>query len=437
MSAIAKVLAAKGHVVSGSDLRGGATLDGLADLGLATYTGHHPEAVAQADLVVASSAVPEIDPEMEAARRAGIPVWRRPELLEAITAEIPTIGATGSHGKTTTTALLLSGLRAAGLDPSFIIGGEVVDVGTNGHLGTTDLLVLESDEAFRTFERLHLRGLVVTNIEPEHLDHFGTVAELEDAFAAVAKAVEGPVVACADDAGASRVAGGSGFVTYGTSVSASWRIHDVVSGVDRVSFMLTSANVELGVEVPRPGIHTARNAAGALALIGELGHDVEAAAVGLAGFHGVSRRWENRGTVAGVTIIDDYAHHPTEVAAVLEAASAPTGGRVWAVFQPHLYTRTERFAAEFGRALAGADVVVIGDVYGARETPIPGVTGEIVAKAARLSGAAEVHYVPHRADLAPFVAGSVAAGDLVLTLGAGDVTLVATELAGLLAGGLW
>jgi len=428
MSAIAKVLAGMGHEVSGSDLRGGATLDRLEDFGIATYTGHQPETARTVDLVVASSAVPERDPELAAAAEAGIPIWRRPDLLDALTEEIPTIGATGTHGKTTTTALLVAALRAAGEDPSFILGGDLAYWNTNGHHGATDLLVLEADEAFRTFERLHLNGLVVTNVEPEHVEHFGGESELLASFIGVAQAVDGPVVACADDPGALAVARAADAITYGIDPSSQWRIVDLSAMDGGSRFDLVGPADRVHVSLGRPGLHVARNAAGAIALLSALGRDVQSIALGLASFRGVARRWEHRGTVSGVVLIDDYAHHPTEVAATLSAAVGAVPGRVWAVFQPHLYSRTERFQEEFGEALSSADEVVVTDVYGSREEPVPGVTGELVVDAARRHGA-RAHYVPHLADLAGYLADRVDSGDLVLTMGAGDITLVPTELA--------
>lgn len=432
MSAIAKLLVGRGQALSCSDLRDGASLEALADLDVPVFVGHHPEAIGGADLVVASSAVPDYDEELAAARSAGVPVWRRPQLLEAITSEIPTIGATGTHGKTTTTAMLVTALRAAGLDPSFIVGGDLVELGTNGHFGETDLLVLEADEAFHTFESLHLTGLVITNVEHEHVDHFGSEEELKEAFTMVARAVTGPVLACADDAGALAVGKLAGASTYGTSENADWRIGNLSIDEAAVSFLLDGPDGDTArARVAPPGRHVALNAAGALALLSSLGYDLGAAAAGLSAFRGVGRRWEHKGTVDGVVLYDDYAHHPTEVTAVLDTATNSSNGRIWAVFQPHLYSRTERFSEEFGEALARADVVVVTDVFGAREEPVAGVTGELVADAARRAGAT-VHYVPHRHDLAEFLAPLVESGDVVLSLGAGDITLLHAELAPLL-----
>jgi UDP-N-acetylmuramate--alanine ligase len=287
---------------------------------------------------------------------------------------------------------------------------------------------MEADEAFRTFEHLDLVGLVVTNVEPEHVEHFGSEEALLASFIGVARSVQGPVVACADDPGAMAVARSSGATTYGTAASADWRVIDLQSRGGQTRFDLVGPDQGVHVSLARPGAHVARNAAGALALLSSLGRDLQSMALGLASFRGVGRRWEHRGTVSGVVLIDDYAHHPTEIVATLGAAEGAVPGRVWAVFQPHLYSRTARFQEEFGEALSRADEVVVTDVYGSREEPVPGVTGELVVDAARRHGAS-AHYVPHMAELATFLSERVAAGDLVLTMGAGDVTLVPTELA--------
>ncbi|MGH8875703.1 MAG: UDP-N-acetylmuramate--L-alanine ligase, partial [Acidimicrobiia bacterium] len=378
------------------------------------------------------SAVPADDPELAAAATGGIEVWRRPRLLHALTRLLPTVGVTGTHGKTSSTALMVAALQAVGRDPSFVVGGELTDLRTNAHLGDPDLLVLEADEAFGTFEQLRLGGLMVTNVEPEHLDHFLTIEELEESFVRVVGNVEGPVVVGGDDPGARRVAERAGRPTYGTTGGCEWRLTDIEEGAASVRFRLTGPGVDVPVEVGRPGIHMARNAAGVLALLSALGIDPRAAAAGLAGYRGVRRRFEMRGSVGGVTIIDDYAHHPTEVAATIQAARRGGWLRVWAVFQPHLYSRTELLHEAFGPALALADLVVVTDVYGAREAPRPGITGRLVADAADRAGA-PVSYVPHRSDVALHLAERVAPGDLVLTVGAGDITLVPDELALLLA----
>jgi len=427
MSAIARLLAGLGHEVTGSDLHPGPTLDRLVDVGVHTWVGHRPDALRSADLVVASSAVPESDPERRAAARLGIPVWDRPQLLEVLSEQTPTIGATGTHGKTTSTALMLFAARGVGLDPSFVIGGELVGLDTNAGVGEDDLFVLEVDEAFGTFLGLRLRGLVVTNLEADHLDYYQTVERLEDAFVDVVRRVDGPVVLCEDDSGARRVAGRTGRPTYGLSSEASIRIEDVDVDGSEVRFRFEGRPVV----VSKPGVHIARNAGGVLALAGELGMDIDAAIEGLRAFRGVKRRFEFLGKAAGVTVIDDYAHLPTEIATNLDAARNGSWRRIWAVFQPHRYTRTLELHREFGIVFAAADEVVVTDVYPADEPPIPGVSGELIADAIR-AHRPNVSYVPNRGDLATFIARSVQDGDLVLTLGAGDISRLGPELIDLL-----
>ena len=436
MSALAKLLVQSGLRVSGSDIRDGLELKALADLGVETWAGHQPGRVGQVDLVVASSAIPDTDPELDDARSRRLKVWKRPELLESITSSLSTIGPTGTHGKTTTTAMLVQASRAAGLDPSFVVGGELVDLGTNAHRGEDPLLILEVDEAFGTFELIHLDGLVVTNVEPEHLDYFGSAEKMEATYADVAARVTGPILFCVDDPGAMRVMStarqrGARVLGYGFGRQADWQIQDIYEDPGSVRFTLHGPGTQMTVAVPRPGRHIASNAAAAVALLAEMGHDPHDAAEGLWDFHGVRRRFEHRGTVAGVAMIDDYAHHPTEVATMVEVALAAGHRRVIAVFQPHLYTRTELLYRDFGRALSAADRVVVTDVYAAREAPIPGVSGELIANAVTRNKG-EVFYAPHRSDLAALLAELVEPGDLVLTMGAGDITLVPTELAAFL-----
>lgn len=434
MSGIAKLLGRMGFRVTGSDLRSGGDVASLADSGVVTWMGHRPQLAGEWDLVAASSAVPANDPELAAAATRGIPVWTRAQLLEAMTSPSPAIGVAGTHGKSTTTALVVGALQALGLDPSFLVGATLLDWGTNAHLGDPNLLVLEADEAYRTFELLHLRGLVVTNIEAEHLVHYGSVDQLEASFRQVAERVAGPVVVCADDAGSDRLAEAAGAITYGTAADARWRLDDIKSELGGVSFRLVGPAGWVPVRVPRPGLHVARNAAGALALLGELGMDVAKAAIGISEFGGLGRRYQLRGRISGVTIIDDYAHHPSEVAATIAAAREQLASRLWAVFQPHRYSRTFEMGTQFGPALAGADRVVVTDVFAAGEEPIPGVSGRLVADAVRAEGTA-VEYIPRRRQVAGYLAPQLREGDLVLTMGAGDVGSIGEELLLELGGG--
>jgi UDP-N-acetylmuramate--alanine ligase len=433
MSGLAKLLSQQGHIVTASDLKPSRFLDGLSDLDIETWVGHRPDAVIGVDLVAASSAVPAADPEIRAAQEAGVLVWSRPDLLDALTDRLPAVGFTGTHGKTTSTAMAITAVRHLGLDPTFLVGGEMVALNTGAHLGTDAPFLLEADEAFGTFRRLHLTGLAVTNIEADHLDYYGNVAALEEAFSLVAGRADGPVVGCIDDPGVRRLARRRDIVSYGRSEAAEWRLRGLEFGRDRVEFILAGPEQQVPVRVPSPGSHVALNAAGVLALLGELGYDLEAAARGLGEYAGVKRRFDVRARIGGVTIVDDYAHHPTEIAATIAAGRSGGWDRVWAVFQPHRYTRTAELAPEFGKPLATADHVIVTDVYAAGERPQPGVSGRLVAEATAAAGG-DVEYVPSLSDVAGHLGPLLSDGDVVLLLGAGDVNSLAEPLASRLRG---
>ena len=434
MSPLAKILAGLGYDVSGSDLKPGRPLDALGDLGITTWIGHRPGAMENVDLVVASSAVPPHDAEIEAARGLGVAVWMRPRLLEVLTAWRPAIGLAGTHGKTTSTAMTVTALRSIGADPTFIVGGQMAALNTGAHLGAGEEFVLEADEAFGTFRHLHLSSLLVTNVEADHLDYYGSLAALEEAFALVASRVAGVVVGCIDDPGVRRLGQRVDLVTYGTDPGAAWRITDLEHGSGDVSFRLVGpAGEDQPVTVPLPGTHAARNAAGVLALLSIAGFDLAGAAAGLRDFRGVRRRFEVRGKVRGITVVDDYAHHPTEIGVTISAGRQGGWNRVLAVFQPHRYTRTANLGPEFGAPLAAADSVIVTDVYAADETPIPGVTGKLVAEAVAAAGGS-VSYVPALSDVPGRVVAMARPGDLVLLLGAGDITGMAEPLLAAIGG---
>jgi len=407
-------------------------LDLLADVGIETWIGHRPEAMATVELVVASSAVPDNDRELNAARTDGAAIWRRPEVLHALTAAMPTTGLAGTHGKTTSTALMVSALRAMGNDPSFLVGGRMMGLNAGSHLGTDDRFVLEADEAFGTFRHLVLDSILVTNIEADHLDHYQTLAALEEAFAQVVGRVTGPRVACIDDTGVRRLARRTDVTTYGFTESADWVLSDLSHRGGGVAFTLTCGGASHSVTLRKPGKHLALNAAGVLVVLDGIGYDVADAAEAMSAFEGVRRRYEIRGRVGGVTIVDDYAHHPTEVAATIRAARHGTDSKVIVVFQPHRYTRTADLAAHFGEPLALADAVFVTDIYAAGETPMIGVSGRLVAESVDAAGA-EVSYIPRLRDVPSRIAKVAESGDTVLLLGAGNVNSIVREVTSAIA----
>ncbi len=427
MGPLAKLLARMGHVVSGSDLVASSSLDSLGRDNVETWVGSRPSRMEECALVVASAAVPRSDPELGAARSAGVVTWDRARLLGAITAAIPTLGFTGTHGKTTSTALAVSATHGLGLDPSYLVGGDLVGHEDNAHLGTDDLLLLEADEAYGTFGHLALAGLVVTNVDIDHLDHYGTPERLEEAFVQVVERVEGPVVVGLDDPGGARLAARTGKPGYGIHPEAVWRIEELTPAVDLVRFRLSGRFAPAEVTIGRPGLHNAQNATGVLALLAEMGHDIAGAIDALARFKGVHRRLEHRSTVRGVAVIDSYAHLPAEIAADIDALRPMDRNRLWVVFQPHLYSRTLALAGEFGAALAKADRVVVTDIYGARESAIAGVTGRLVADAVDGSGV-DSSYVPGLDEAERLVSSQAEEGDVVLILGAGDISTLPGRL---------
>ena len=434
MFGLAKLLRQQGHEVSGSDLKPGRMLNGLSDIGIDTWIGHRTEMMSDVELVVASSAVSESDAELVAAREAGIPVWRRPELLRSFTLQMPTTGLAGTHGKTTSTALMVAAMRGMGLDPTFLVGGELIGLNTGAHLGDPSRLVLEADEAFGTFRHLALDSILVTNVEADHLDHYGTLAALEDAFAQVTGRVDGPRVGCIDDDGVRRLARRVAMTTYGFDAAADWVLSAFEPSGAGSRFQLTHDDTRIDVALPKPGAHLALNAAGVLVLLDALDIDITKAALALAGFAGVRRRYEIAAQIGGITIVDDYAHHPTEVAATISAARQSGEGNVVVVFQPHRYTRTADLAPLFGSPLARADRVFVTDVYAAGEPPIIGVSGRIVAEAVEAAGG-RASFVPRIADVAERLYTVINPGDTVLLLGAGDINSIVKDIVSVIESG--
>lgn len=438
MSAIAEVLAAMGHTVSGSDLKDSSGLDRLRAHGVTVHVGHDATNLpTETDVVTISTAVPANNPEVVAARERGVPVLRRAEILAAIAATRCTVAVAGTHGKTTTSSMLALVLVEAGFEPSFIIGGEVNEIGTGAVWGSGELFVVEADESDGTFLELPRQSAVVTNVEPDHLEHYGGVKALDAAFERFVAETPGPVVVCADDTKAAALARHRSTVTYGTAESATYRMVGLESTRRGVAFDLVVGETAAGrVRLPVSGAHNACNACGAAAMAMELGAPFAAVQTALARFGGVARRFQHRGSAAGVTFIDDYAHLPSEVAAALSAARDGGWDRVVCVFQPHRYSRTASLWQDFADAFAGADLLVVTDIYAAGEAPRPGVTGKLVANAVLDAHPwRRLAYIPHRESLVAYLRSELRPGDLCLTLGAGDLTTLPDELRAELVGG--
>ncbi len=432
MLPLAELVLGCGARVSGCDLRGGPAIDALVARGMAFFRGHHPDHVAGAAAVVVTSAVPSTHPELAAAEAARVPVLKRGAALGHWVAGGRVVGVAGTHGKTTTTAMTAHVLECAGADPTCLVGGEVTAWG--GHLlhGGSDVFVVEADEYDRSFLALRPEVAVVTNVEPDHLDTYGDAKTLEAAFAEYAGLVhpDGTLWLCTDDRGARRLAAAAARVrTYGLGEDAGLRAVSVRPAGQGSIFAVVEDGAsagELGISLP--GLHNVRNALAAAGAARSLGASWQDVRRGLASFAGVGRRYEALGAAAGVQVVDDYAHHPTEVAATLAAArEANPGRRIVAVFQPHLYTRTRDCRDAFGRALAAADSVWVTDVFPAREAPIAGVTGETVARAAAERGAAVVYH-PRMATLASALAGALRPGDVCVAMGAGSIGETARAL---------
>ncbi|WP_214408103.1 UDP-N-acetylmuramate--L-alanine ligase, partial [Pseudonocardia lacus] len=442
MSGIARILLARGAEVSGSDAKDSRTVLALRALGARVEIGHDPSHLPAAGpdadpaTVVVSSAIRETNPELAAARERGLVVLHRSRALAALTAGRRLAAVTGTAGKTSTTSMLTVALQHCGLDPSFAIGGDLAASGSGAHEGTGDVFVAEADESDGSFLAFSPVVAVVTNVEPDHLDHYGSAAAYEAAFRDFLGRIEpgGALVTCTDDPGAAALAAdaaarGVRVLGYGRGPGAHARLVDFRPDGTGARLVLRHAGVEHLLRLGVPGEHMALNALAALLAAVELGADAEGVLAGLAAFDGVRRRFEFRGRAAGVAVYDDYAHHPAKVAAQLRAARDVVGplGRVVVAFQPHLYSRTRDFAPAFGEALGLADEVVVLEVYGAREDPEPGVSGALIADAVPLPPE-RVKFVPRWADVPAVVAGLASSGDLVVTMGAGDVTVLAPEI---------
>jgi UDP-N-acetylmuramate--alanine ligase len=434
MSGIALMLLARGVPVSGSDAKESAMLDRLRAAGASVSIGHRAEQVPVDGTLVVSSAVRADNPELVEARARGLRVLHRSEALAALMLGRRSIAVAGTHGKTTTTGMTTVLLRECGLDPSFAIGGELTEGGLGAHEGSGDIFVAEADESDGSFLLYRPEVAIITNVEADHLDHYGSGEAVEAAFEAFCGRVApgGLVVACGDDPGVRRVlervdlaARGVSVRTYGIGADNDVQLTELELTPTGVRFALTESGITVGpLTLKVPGAHNALNAAAAWTVARHFGVPGTDALTALGEFGGTRRRFEAKGEAAGVRVVDDYSHHPTEVEAALRSARSVVGtGKVIAVFQPHLFSRTRIFAAEFATALGLADRVAVLDVYAAREDPEPGVTGALISD--QVPGAV---FSPQSADALAAVVGWAEPGDLVLTIGAGDVTVLGPQI---------
>ncbi|MGE5233827.1 MAG: UDP-N-acetylmuramate--L-alanine ligase [Acidobacteriota bacterium] len=435
MSGIAEVLLDLEVEVSGCDQQRSETTDRLEKLGVRFHRGHSADHLEGMELVVRSSAVQPDNPEIRAARERGITVVRRAEMLGELMRLKYGIAVAGTHGKTTTTSLVGAILTEAGLDPTVIVGGRLRVSGTGARLGKGEYMVVEADEFDRSFLRLQPIVAVVTTIDRDHLDTYRDLADIQEAFVNFASRVPffGQAILCLDDPNIQQVMPrleGHRLLTYGLSPQADLAAVDLATSPQGSRFTVRAHGQALGeVELPLPGVHNVQNALAAIGVGLALRLDFPAMARALAAFRGVHRRFERLGSWHGATVVDDYAHHPTEVTATLAAArQAFPKAALHAVFQPHLFSRTRDLAAEFGRALLGADNAVVTEVYASREAPLAGVSGELVVAAARASGHRSVAFCADWREVPARLANEVKPGDVVITLGAGDIVRLAEQL---------
>jgi UDP-N-acetylmuramate--alanine ligase len=427
MRNLAKLLLARGLSVTGSDLKASKGLEELRDAGAHVTVGHDPSLIGEVDAVVVSSAIAETNVELREARRRGIRVWARAQGLAAAGLGRKTIAVAGTHGKTTTTSMVAVVLERAGLDPTYVIGGDLNESGSGARAGDGDLFVAEADESDGSFLLMHPEIGVLTNVEVDHVDFYhGGRDEIEAAFAAFVMRC-GSLVACGDDAGTRRVLKGAAAeaTTYGIDPGNDLRLEVTSAGPGGARGVLHRNASEVALSLQVDGTHNLLNAAAAVTVGGLVGVDEERAAEALRSYSGVHRRFELRGSARGARFYDDYGHVPTELAVTIDVARRLRPRRLVAVFQPHRYSRTQALWRELGRSLTGADLVLVTDVYGADQEPIPGVTGAMVVEGVRLADpSVPTVYLPRRPEMIRYLVDEVRDGDLVITMGCGDVWML-------------
>ncbi len=427
MSGIAELLLNQDFGITGSDLQESDIVKRLKKLGAQIYQGHKSEHVTKCDVLVYSSAVKEDNPELVAARQRGIPIIKRAEMLgELIAVKDLSIGVSGTHGKTSTTSMIGSILSSAGLDPTLVVGGLVKNIDTNSKLGSGEIIIVEADEFDRSFLALRPTIAIVTNIELEHTDCYADLPDMQGAFNQFCNAVPfyGVVIACLDSPGVQGILANikRPVITYGFSNQAIFRANNIRYHESETSFTVIAHNRNLGeITLQLPGEHNVLNALAAVALGMEMNLSFRTIKKGIEAYAGVRRRFEIKGIARDIMVVDDYAHHPTEVTATLQAARNGWDRRLVAVFQPHLFSRTRDFHREFAAAFLESDVLVVCDIFPAREEPLPGISGELVVQAARDLGHKRVYYVPNLVELIEELGKIIKSGDMVITIGAGNI----------------
>jgi UDP-N-acetylmuramate--alanine ligase len=439
MSGIARLFLAAGHTVTGSDRSENHNTEALRALGATVHIGHAAENLGDADALVFTGALWPDNPEYLAAVERGIPVLHRSQALAWLINGQRLIAVAGAHGKTTSTGMIVTALLELGADPSFVNGGVIQSIGTSAASGTGELFVIEADESDRSFLLYDKAVALVTNVDADHLDLYGSHEAFDDAFVEFTQTARELVVVSSDDAGAVRVttalrekSDAPRILTFGTDAAADVRLHSVVAD-GPVAFTISWQGVDYAGRLRVPGVHNALNAAGAFATLVGLGFDPESSLAGIETFGGTERRFELHGVVRGVSVYDDYAHHPTEVAAALSAARSVVGeGRLIAIHQPHLYSRTQLMAGDFAKVYEElADQTIVLDVFGAREDPIEGVTGALVSE--RFTDSTRVDYLPDWKQAADRAAEIARPGDIIMTLSCGDVYRIVPQVLGSLA----
>jgi UDP-N-acetylmuramate--alanine ligase len=428
MSGIARILIGMGHVVTGSDLRDSSNVAALRELGAKIYIGHDQSHLGNPDTVVVTSALWPTNPEYLLAKERGIPVIHRSQALAKLASSKRLIAVAGAHGKTTSTGMVITALMSMGQDPSFVNGGVINSVGQSSSSGTGELFVIEADESDGSFLLYDTAISLITNVDPDHLDHYGSIEAFHKVFADFANKSKELVVISSDDQGAKEVAKliTKPMITFGEAKDATVRVQNIKEDA-RVSFELMYKEDKSSAKLILAGRHNALNAAGAVATLVSLGFDFQASVLQVTKFEGTERRFELHGQERGVSVYDDFAHHPTEVQAALNGARAVVGsGKLITVFQPHLYSRTRLFAKEFAQVLAESDEVVLLDIYAAREDPEPGVTGELILN--NFSDQSKIHYVPNWEAASAKAASLADSGDFIVTMGCGDVYRMVPQL---------